>query len=60
MAVVITAYVLVIASLISLAVSIFVDGKPRRALVFLGVALVVSAGIMVLVELGLNVATTDG
>ena len=55
-AIVITAYILVVLSLVDFAVAIFVSGRAQQALVFLGVALVVAAGVMVLVELGLAAA----
>lgn len=58
-AVVITAYILVIAALIVLAVSIFLNNKAKRALAFLGVALIVSAGVMVMVELGLTASGSN-
>lgn len=56
-AVVITAYILVILALITLAVSIFVDSKAKKVLSFVGVALIVAAGVMVMVELGLSTSS---
>lgn len=52
-AIVITAYILVVLSLVDFAIAVFVEGRPRQVLVFLGVALVVAAGVMVLAELAL-------